>query len=63
MISSGHTLIDFLETIEQFINHLDLYTRIPLTSAMVDMVVKIMIELLSTLALVTKGLKQGRPSK
>jgi hypothetical protein len=62
-ISSGDALVDLLESIEQFVNRLDIYTRIPLTPAMVEIVVKIMVELLSTLALVTKELKHGRPSK
>jgi len=62
-ISSGDALVDLLESIEQFVNRLDLYTRIPLTPAMVEIVVKIMVELLSTLALVTKELKHGRQSE
>lgn len=62
-ISSGDALVDLLESIEQFVNRLDLYTRISLTPAMVEIVVKIMVELLSTLALVTKEFKHGRPSE
>jgi hypothetical protein len=63
VISSFDSLIDLLESIEQFVNRLSIYTRIPLTSQMVDMVVKIIVELLSILALVTKELKQRRPSE
>jgi hypothetical protein len=44
-------------------NRLDIYTRIPLTGNMTEMIVKIMTELISTLALVTKQVKQKRPSK
>jgi len=44
-------------------NRLDIYTRIPLTGNMTEMIVKIMAELISTLALVTKQVKQKRPSK
>jgi hypothetical protein len=52
-----------LESIEQFTNRLDIYTQIPLTPAMVEIVVKIIVELISILALVTKELKQRRSSK
>jgi hypothetical protein len=61
--SSHEALVDFLESIGQFINRLDIYTRIPLTLAMVEMVIRIMTGILSTLALVTKELKQGRSSE
>ena len=54
-------LIDFLESIELFLNRLDIYTKVTPTPAMNEVVVKIMLELLSTLALVTKQIKQGRP--
>jgi hypothetical protein len=60
IISSGDALVDLLESIEQYVNCLDIYTRIPLTPAMVEIVLKIMAELLSTLALATRELKQGR---
>jgi len=52
-----------LESIEQFLVHLDIYIKIPPTPAMDEMVVKIMVELLSTLALATKKLRQGQSSK
>jgi hypothetical protein len=47
-----------LESIEHFLNRLDIYTKIPLTVVMAEVIVKIMVELLSTLALVTKHIKQ-----
>jgi hypothetical protein len=47
-------LVDLLESIEHFLQRLEIYTRIPLTLAMDQMVVKIMAELLSTLALGTR---------
>ena len=56
-------LIDFLESIELFLNRLDIYTKVTPTTAMNEIVVKIMVEVLSTLALVTKQIKQGRPSE
>ena len=56
-------LVDLLETIEHFLCRLDIYTRIPTTLAMDEIVVKIMVELISTLALATRELKQGRSSE
>jgi hypothetical protein len=61
--ASYDALVDLLESIEQFLCRLDIYTKIPPTVAMAEMVVKIMVEILSTLALVTKQVKQKRPSK
>jgi hypothetical protein len=56
-------LLELLESIEHFLKRLDVYTKIPPTPAMDEMVVKIMAELLSTLALATKEVKQGRSSE
>ena len=63
IISECEALIDVLEAIEHFINRLDIYTRIPPTPAMDEIVVKILVELISTLALVTEELKQRRSSE
>jgi hypothetical protein len=60
---SYDALVDLLESIEHVINRLDVYTRIPPTPTMDDIVVKILLELLSTLALATKELKKGRSSE
>jgi hypothetical protein len=60
---SYDALVDLLESIEHVINRLDIYTRIPPTPTMDDIVVKILVELLSTLALATKELKKGRSSE
>jgi hypothetical protein len=48
---------------EHFMNRLDIYTRIPLTGNMTEIIVKIMVELISTLAVVTKQIRQKRPSE
>jgi hypothetical protein len=56
-------LVDLLESIEHFLNRLDIYTKIPPTVAMTEMVIKILVELLSALALVTKQIKEGKPSE
>jgi hypothetical protein len=48
---------------EKFLSRLDIYTEIPLTQALKNVLVEIIVELLSTLALATKQVKQGRFSE
>lgn len=57
---SYDTLVDLFESIGRFISRLDIYTRVPPTGAMTEMIVKIIVELISTLTLVTKQIKQKR---
>ena len=62
--ASYDALVDLLESIEQFLNRLDIYIKFPptvTTTAMGEIIVRIMVELLSTIALVTKQIKQNRP--
>ncbi|KAF8476299.1 hypothetical protein DFH94DRAFT_758304 [Russula ochroleuca] len=57
-------LIDLLESIEHVLSCLDIYIKFPPTDptvAMGDIIIKIMVELISTLALVTKQIKEKRP--
>ena len=56
------TLLDLFESIEGFLNRLDIYTKLPPTTIMAEIIVKIIVELLSILAVATKQIKQGRPS-
>jgi hypothetical protein len=63
IISDFDALIDLFESIEHFLNRLDIYTRIPPTPAMDEIVVKILVELISTLGLVTEELKHRRSSE
>ena len=56
-------LLELLESIERLLRPLDIYSQIPHTLAMDEMVAKIMAELLSALGLATKELKQGRSSE
>ena len=63
MISDCDALVDLLESIEHFLNRLGVYTQIPPTPTIDEMVDKILVELISTLALVTKRLKQRRSSE
>ena len=60
---SYDALTDLLESIEHSMERLDVYTKIPPTVAMTEMIVKILVELLSILALVTKQVKQGKASE
>ncbi|KAI0290186.1 hypothetical protein B0F90DRAFT_1921140, partial [Multifurca ochricompacta] len=61
--ASYDALVELFESIESFLRRLDIYTKIPLTMAMTEIVVKILVELLSTLALATQQVKQGRLKK
>jgi hypothetical protein len=61
--SHHDALIDLLESIEHVLKRIDIYTRVPPTRAMDEVVFNIILELLSTLALATKELKQGRSSE
>ncbi|KAI0292462.1 hypothetical protein B0F90DRAFT_1671141 [Multifurca ochricompacta] len=56
-------LIDLLRSIESFLKCLSTNVKIPPTMAVRDMVVMILLELLSTLALATQQAKQGRLRK
>lgn len=48
---------------DSFLKRLEIYTRIPPTPTMITVTVKIMVELLSVLAVATKQLRQRRFSK
>jgi hypothetical protein len=62
-IDDYSALADLLESIGHFLNRLDIYTEIPPTEAMNEIIIKILVELLSTLALTTKETKQGKLSE
>ena len=61
--ASYDALLDLFESFESFLARLDIYTKIPSTTAMTEIVVKILIELLSTISLAIQHVKQGRLSK
>ena len=58
--SSYDALFDLFECLDSFLRRLDIYSNIEPTPIMTDIIVKIMVELLSVLALATKQIKQGR---
>ena len=57
------TLIDIFERIEKVFQRLEIYTRISPPPEMIDIIVKIMVEVLSILGIATKEMKQSRTSK
>ena len=61
--ASYDALLDLFNSIGNFVQRLEIYTKIPLTTLMKKMVIQIIIELLSTLALATKEIKRGRLSE
>ena len=56
-------LVNLFESIAIFLHRLDIYIKIPPTTAMTEIVVKIIVELLSTLAVAAKQMKQGQPGE
>jgi len=55
---SYEALVGLLESTEYFMGVLDIYTMFPPPAAVRDIIVKIVVELLSTIAIMTKQIKQ-----
>ena len=63
-VSTSHdSLIDIFEHIENFFQRLVIYTEVVPTPEMIDIIVKIMVEVLAILGIATKQIKQGRTSE
>jgi hypothetical protein len=60
--ASHDTLINIFDRIENFFQRLEIYTEVSPTPEMIDIIVKIMVEVLSILGIATKEVKQGRTS-
>jgi len=60
---SYDTIVDLFESFESFLRRLDVHTKIPSTTAINKVIVKILAELLSTISLAIQQVKQGRFSK
>jgi hypothetical protein len=60
---SYDALVDLFQSFEYFLSRLDIYTKIPSTTAMTTIIVKILVELLSTISLGIQQAKQGRLSE
>jgi hypothetical protein len=61
--ASQDNLIDIFERMETFFQRLEIYTRVSPPPEMIDIIVKIMVEVVSILGIATKEIKQGRTSK
>ena len=61
--TSEDSLADVFETIENFFRRLETYTEVQQTAEMIDVIMKILVEVLCILAIATKGIKQGRTSE
>jgi hypothetical protein len=61
--ASRDKLVDILNRIERFFRRLEIYTSITPTTAMTDMIVEIMVEVLAILAIATKEVRRGRFSE
>jgi hypothetical protein len=61
--ASQDTLIDIFERIQMFFRRLEIYTEVPPTVEMTDIIIQIMVEVLSILGIATKEVKRGRMSK
>ncbi|KAH9956101.1 hypothetical protein BC827DRAFT_1271175 [Russula dissimulans] len=57
------SLVDLFESFQSSLRRLDIYTKIPSTIAITEVIVKILAELLSTICLAIQQAKQGRLSK
>ena len=63
MRASYDALVDLFASFENFLGRLSIYAAIPPEPALTNVLVKIIVELISTLALATKQVKQGRFSE
>ena len=61
--AAQEALIDIFERIENFFKRLETYTTVRPSAGMMDIIVKIMVEVLNILGIATKEINQGRTSK
>ena len=61
--ASGVKLIELFNRIEHFFHRLETYTGVTPTMPMTDIIIEIMVEVLTILAITTKEVKRGRFSK
>ena len=57
------TFVEVFERIGYFFRRLETYIGVALTTDMMDLIIKIMVEVLSILAIATKEIKFGRMSE
>ena len=61
--ASQDTLAGIFERIGMFLQRLEVYTEVPATTEMMDIIIQIMVEVLSVLGIAMKEIKQGRMSE
>ena len=61
--ASHETLLDIFGRVEMFFRRLEMYTEVPLTTEMTDVIIEIMAKVLSVVGIATKEIKQGRTSE
>ena len=61
--ASQDTLIDIFGRMENFFRRLEVYTEVTPTTEMMDIIMKIMVEVVTILGIATKEMKQGRTSE
>jgi hypothetical protein len=57
------TLIDIFERMENFFRRLEVYTEVTPTTEMMDIIMKIMVEVVTILGIATKEIRRGRMSE
>ena len=61
--SSHETLLDIFGRVEMFFQRLEMYTEVPLTTEMTEVIIEIIAEVLSVLGIATKEIRQSRKSE
>ena len=61
--TAQEALIDIFERVENFFKRLEMYTEVRPSTAMTDIILKIMVEVLNIFAIATKEIKRGRTSR
>ena len=61
--ASYDALVELFELMESFLKRLKVYIKVPSMTELTEIVVKILVELLATVALATQQIKQGRLSE
>jgi len=62
-VDDYNALAGLFYSIGHFLHHLEIYTEIPPTVSMNEMIIRILVELLSTLASTTQRIRQGKLSE
>jgi hypothetical protein len=62
-MSSQETLIGIFSRVEYYFKRLEIYTSVPTSAAMGGIMMDIMVEVISFLAIATKEVKRGRTSE